>query len=76
MLESLVRPKEGSVFVVGGVPIARNPRPMLPEPGIGLLIPKQIVMIRLGVRAMHGEFIGGLKPQMCPAETGTGRVGV
>ena len=62
MFESLVRSKdmwseERSVLVVGGVAIPANPRPVLPEACICLLISEQIVMVGMRVGTMDGELI-------------------
>lgn len=70
MLESFVRPEERSVFIIGRVPVASDPRPILPESGICLLISKQIVVIRVRIRAVDREVIRRLESQMRPTKAG------
>lgn len=63
-VRSEVRPKERSVLVIRGVAIAGDPRPVLPETSVCLLVPKEIVMIGMRIRAVDGELIGRLEPQV------------
>ena len=75
VLESFMRPedmwpKERSILVIGGVAIAGDPRPVLPEACIGLLVPEEIVVIRVWVGSMHGEVIRRLESEVRPTETG------
>jgi hypothetical protein len=53
--------EEWSVLVIGSVAIPANPRPVLPEAGIRLLISEQIVMVGMRVWAMDGEVIWRLE---------------
>ena len=66
MFESFVwsedmRSEERSVLVIWSVAIPADPRPVLPEAGIRLLISEQIVVVRVRVRAMDGELIWRLE---------------
>ena len=66
MFESFVRsedmwPKERSVLVIWSVAISADPRPVLPEAGIQLLISEQIVVVGMRVWTVDGKLIWRLE---------------
>lgn len=81
MLESLMgaeemRPEEGPILFVRSVAIAGDPRPVLPEPSIGLLITKEIMVIWLRIGTMGGEIIGRRESHVRSTKTGARGVGM
>lgn len=81
MLESFMRskevwPEERPILFVWSVAVASDPRPVLPEPSVGLLITKEIVVIGLGVWSVGREVIGRGKPHMRPTKAGARRIGM
>lgn len=58
MLQPFMRSKERPGLFVGGVTITRCPRPMLPEPSVGLLVPEEVMVVVVGLGPVVGKVIG------------------
>ena len=57
MRSKYVRPEERSILVIWGIAVSSNPRPVLPEASIRLLITEKIMVVGVRFRTMHGELI-------------------